>query len=354
MNDKMIEHFRFQAAGCTAYGSPFTGALIAAMLADFEAGGPVQALIRDWRGSPMADAVSLRLAGALHAAALSGRDRELAALYQSPDVSSMENVWAVARAFLQRERDWVAAFIKSPPQTNETRRSIGLLAGFLAVASEFDGPIETLELGASAGLNLNWDGFGYRTQSWSWNAGAAPTIDSDWNAPVPVLEARPFVRARAGCDQNPLDVADPAQRLQLKSYIWPDQADRLARFDAAADLAIARGIKVERADAADWVRARLAARARDAATIVYHSVFIQYPPRETRHAIFAAIKQAGAAASAQAPLAWLRFEPEGALGGPSGSARFFVDLITWPGGVRRVLTETDGHARWFGAVEPGA
>jgi hypothetical protein len=41
----------------------------------------------------------------------------------------------------------------------------------------------------------------------------------------------------------------------------------------------------------------------------------------------------------------LRYEPEVMLGGPRDSMRFVVDLITWPGAVRRLLASTDGHAR---------
>jgi len=83
---------------------------------------------------------------------------------------------------------------------------------------------------------------------------------------------------------------------------------------------------------------------RDALTVVYHSVFFQYPPQETRRRIRAAIERAGETSAA--PLAWLRLEPEAALGGPPKSLRFLVDVVTWPGGVRRTLAETDGHARF--------
>jgi hypothetical protein len=78
---------------------------------------------------------------------------------------------------------------------------------------------------------------------------------------------------------------------------------------------------------------------------VYHSVFLQYPPRATRHAIVAAITAAGERATPESPLGWLRYEPEVMLGGPPDSMRFVIDLLTWPGPVRRVLATTDGHAR---------
>jgi hypothetical protein len=143
---------------------------------------------------------------------------------------------------------------------------------------------------------------------------------------------------------NPLDIRNRDERLRLRSYIWADQADRLSRFDAAVDIALANEVAVERADAAEWLEDRLSRRAPDALTIVYHSVFFQYPPRETRKRIKTAIERAGEASSA--PLAWLRLEPEATLGGARDSLRMLSDVITYPDGTRRTLAVTDGHVRF--------
>ena len=122
-----------------------------------------------------------------------------------------------------------------------------------------------------------------------------------------------LARGDYGLEPN-AHLSAPAQRLHLRSYIWADQRERLAGFDAAAELAARAGVRVERADAAAWLAQRLAARARDAATIVYHSVFLQYPAPATRDAIISCIEAAGQRATDAAPLAWLRFEPEAVLG----------------------------------------
>lgn len=347
--EKVLAHFVEQAGFCDAMGSPFTARLIERMTDDLRAGGPTADLVADWPGSPRAAAVSLRLTGALHAAALSGRAPALAAEYPGARPAwDPDALWHAARAFLARERAWVADFLQVAPQTNETRRTIALLAGFLEVAARFERPLELLELGASAGLNLCWDRFAYRTGSWCWGAAAAPIIDTDWRGPAPPLDTRPRVRARAACDLHPLDLRRPEERLRLRSYIWADQHDRLARFDAAVACALAHDVRVERADAAPWLEARLARRAADAVTVVYHSVFLQYPHPRDRARIAAAIEHAGAAAPA--PLAWLRLEPEAVLGGPRESTRFLVDLVTWPGGARRTLAVTDGHVRFVEAM----
>jgi len=341
----MLAHFREQIAFGESYGSPFSARLCERMAEDLEQGGPVADLIGGWTGVPRADAVAVRLSGALHAAALTGRDPALAAQYPEQRGDwDMDALWPLARAFLSRERPWVAKFLESPPQTNEVRRSIVLLLGFLNLASEHGGEVDILELGASAGLNLNWDRFSYRTASWSWGDPAGVEIDTSWKGPPPPLQAQPRVRSRAACDLDPPDLRDPAQRLRLRSFIWADQPERLARFDAAADLAVATGVRVERADAAHWVHQQLDRRPAGVGAIVYHSVLQQYLGRDTRAAIQAAIEAAGERASEQAPVAWLRLEPEALLGGPRGSARLLLDMVRWPGAVRRVLAVTDGHA----------
>jgi hypothetical protein len=351
VKDRIAAHFREQGAICTAYGSPFTGQLCERFTDDLEAGGPVAALLAGWSSNPRADVIGLRLAGALHAAALSGRDAALAALYPPGNGAwRMDEVWPAAHAFLAREQDWVKSFLQYAPQTNETRRSIALLAAFLSFARGWSGPIDMLEIGASAGLNLNWDKFSYKTSSWSWGAASSVVIDTDWQGPAPPCEIVPHIRGRAACDVNPLDIRDGEQTLRLKSYIWPDQPDRLARFDGALQLALDSTIRVERADAAAWLKERLAARAADAATIVYHSVFLQYPPRDIREAIVAAIREAGAGATAQAPLAWVRMESEAVTDGVDNGLRFVVDLHAWPGGQRRLVAYTDGHVRAVSAV----
>ena len=344
----ILEHFAQQAGYCEDYGSPFMARLLEQLGRDIEAGGPTAELVAGWPRSPRTDALALRIAGAIHAAVLAGRDPALAAEYPAARPAwDIARVWPLARAFLARDRAWIAGFLGSAPQTNETRRTIALLAGFLHLAAHHDLPIDLLEIGASAGMNLCWDRFAYRTASWSW--GDSPVeISTDWSGAPPRLDAVPRIRSRAACDLQPIDIRDPAARLRLRAYIWADQAARLARFDAAAALASTHGVAVERADAAEWLEARLPRRAPDALTVVYHSVFYQYPPRETRQRIAEAIARAGE--SSPAPLAWLRLEPEAVLDGPRDSVRFLVDLVTWPGGERRTLAATDGHGNFVEAL----
>ncbi len=102
--------------------------------------------------------------------------------------------------------------------------------------------------------------------------GAAVSMDTDWTGPPPPVDAKVQVIERAACDRRPTDLADPDQRRRLLAYVWADQTERLARIRAAIEVALARGVTVEAADAVDWTRARVAPRA-GAATVLYHSAF---------------------------------------------------------------------------------
>ncbi len=347
---------RQQAIWCQEFDSRFTAELCNVMADDFDAGGIIADLTSGWKTNPIQDALALRLAGALHAIVLSEPDGSLAEVWPHQGRAwSMAEAWPVASATLRDREPWVRDFLKSPPQTNEVRRAVGLWPGLCAAAEAFDGPMDVLELGASAGLNLSMDRFHYDGGSWQWDSpipGPRVALSTRWSGPVPHFPAHAAIRDRAACDQNPLNAALAKDRLRLRSYIWPDQPERIERLNAAMEIAEAQSITPDAGDAADWIKAKLATRAKDALTVIYHSVFFQYPPQSVREAITQAIEAEGARATAKAPLAWLRFEPGGVLGRTQDGASMTLELIEWPSGGRRVLADIDPHGRfvhWHGA-----
>lgn len=333
-----------QAGFCRSSGSPFSALVQEAIGRRVDDGAPYGNILRPWADRTVRqifdDAVALRLMGAFHYLALSGRAPELAALYPpqttTPDPDALEA--ALAEAAAQHD-DVISSFMASPPQTNEVGRSLCLVGGFLTVAAETGLSLRCLELGASAGLNMNWDRYRYTFGDGAgWGDPASPVrLSGDWQgASPPMVEAT--VVERAACDQNPIDVTDPDQALWLQSYVWADQTHRLERLRAAIDLKRRTGDVPERADAADWSEARLRPRP-GVATVVYYSSFIMYPPEAIRQRILAAIQAAGAAATTAAPFACLAMEPNPQdAAGPD-----VVQLTIWPGGETRRLADVHPH-----------
>jgi hypothetical protein len=339
MTLSLAEAWSRQIAWCDGNGSPFTARVLEAAWADRERGGALADLLPAWQGDADADAVPLRVAGALHALALSGRDVELAALYP-PRQAQGDITHAVANAMLDH-RDVMAEYLALPPQTNEIGRSAVLLPGFAAIAQTTGLPLATFEIGASAGLNQLWHHYRYALGDVTWgDRGSEVLIRAEWQGALPALPERIEVASHAACDVSPIDLQTDGAGLRLTSYVWPDQRERLDRLRAAIALAQRLHIRVEAADALTWAQDALAPQRRGCATVLYHSVMWQYLPEPTRNGLRGLIEATGSHATREAPLAWLAFEP------PGSDAQMLLTLTLWPGGQRRVLAEAHPHGKW--------
>jgi hypothetical protein len=338
---RVRDAFRDQAKACDDLGSPSTARLCRLVADRLNASSPVGNRILGWPGDPTSsgDSVALRLAGALHALVLSGRDDDLKACYPPNQVDD-ETLWRAVGRAIRQEADFILDRLASAPQTNEVRRSGALLPGFLTVAQLFGKPMILSEVGASAGLNLHWDRYRYVLGSDHWgDETAAVVIAPDWSGETPALQSIEIIE-RAGCDLHPLDPASDDDRLRLLSYIWADQYDRLDRTRKALDIAAGQRDLVERADAIDWLKMRLARIFPDATHVVYHSIAWQYLPESAKREGEDLIAAAGAAATEEAPLARLQMEADGQAPGAA------LSLQIWPGREKHVIGRADFHGRW--------
>lgn len=341
----IADAFHRQAEACRDLGSPFN-ALVCDLLGERLApDGAFGRRIHRWPGQPVADALALRACGGLHALARSGRCLALSAAYP-PAAASADAVWQGIAAAVAAHDEFLASSLDGPPQTNEVARSGMILGGCLWIAAATGMPLQIREIGASAGLNLGFDRYRYDLGApscgeRSWGDPASPVrIAARWEGEAPP-DSPLQVADRAGCDRNPLDPGDPADRDRLLAYLWPGQAQRLARTAAALDTAAAAGERVERADAADWVeRAFAGPGAAGRVRVLVHTIVWQYLPDEVQARIEAAMQATGAAATPDRPVAWLRVEPDGVPGSAG------IRLTLWPGGETRLLGRADYHGRW--------
>ncbi len=337
---RMRDALADQSRHCAALASPFMGRLMALLSMQWPLPGAVAEKLEAWPGEvgARAAALPLRLAGGLHALVLQRRDADLAAAYPPNDVPDPVLLESVTEAMTRHEAfllDW----IESPPQTNEVRRAAALIAGANLLADRFALPIRLSELGASGGLNLDFDRFALLAQDRRFGPGDADVVlRPDWTGPLPPV-ADIIVTERRGADLSTLDPARPENRLRLTAYLWPDQQDRIDRTRAAMALRTP-GI-VDRADAIDWLETRLAQPFPGHLHIVFHSIAWQYFTPESQARGRALIEAAGARASMSAPLAWLSMESDGSDPG----AR--IGLRYWPDGRDLTLGRIDFHGRWL-------
>jgi hypothetical protein len=266
-------------------------------------GDAVHGVLHGHKDDPAPSALALRLLGAVHRIVLRGDAPRLAAHYPSAG-GRPSHAWPPFVEVLRDHRDELRRLVDRPVQTIEPGRCAGLLGGFLEVARLTGLPLRLLEVGASAGLNLRFDRYRYELGDHTWGpAGSRVRIPVRHTGPRPPLDVPLDIAARAGCDPQPVDPRTEEGRLTLLSYVWADQPIRVERLRAALALATEIDVRVERARAAEWIEARLAEPAPDVATVVFHSIVMQYLPEDERERFERAV--GGAAGT----VAWLRMEP---------------------------------------------
>lgn len=298
-----------QAAACRRLGSVQYADLLDALARDVAEGGAFAEVLHGRSSRPVHDALPLRLLGALHGLALSGRAPELAARFPSCGGDGSPVALRDAREVVARERTAIDDGLRRHVQTNEPGRSVALLmlANWLPDVGirEFS----LLEIGSSAGLNLSFDDYAADTGSGILGRrGSMLAFPASWFDRAPTVRTDPAQCAgRRGCDVAPLDPVVDAVRLQ--SFVWPDQSERLSRLRAAIDIAGRHGARVERASADTWIEARLAERT-SRAVVIFHSIVWQYLGTEVQLRLRAAITGAGESSNG-GPVVWARMEPAG-------------------------------------------
>jgi hypothetical protein len=198
-------------------------------------------------------------------------------------VCGVQNNPADFRTALLAHRDTVRGeMLRRRTQTNEPARC----ASLLPILAQLPGPLALLEVGASAGLCLLPDRYGYAYEGHA-PFGPEPRFPCRADAATPVPGAVPNVVWRAGIDLNPLDVRNDDDMAWLEALVWPDQPDRAARLRAA--IAVARK-DPPRIVAGDLLTAlpALAAEAPDDATlVVFHTAVLAYVTDSAARAEFA-------------------------------------------------------------------
>lgn len=340
--DDARDAFANQIDYCRANDAPLTGRIVEAILRNFDAPGEFAARLREWPGKPMADALPLRAAGALHALCLSGGEPSLTALYAG-DEAAMAEAEALIGEAMARHDAALLPWLDGPPQTNEAGRSAAYAAALSwLVAQGLPARFECVEIGSSAGINLMMDRYAYDLGGVRVGATEpALTIVPEWRGPPPP-DAGWTIEAIRGCDVSPLDLTDPAQLLRLKSYAWPEHRVRFERLELAAQAARSQAPDLVRADAAEFVVEALARpQAEGTVRVLMHSIVWQYLGAARQAAITAAMEAASAQATAERPLAWIALE--------TNRAAFRHELVVrhWPGdGAPVMLGHTHPHGAW--------
>lgn len=303
--------------------------------------------------APASSRLPVTVFAAVHYLLLADPSEPLAAWY--PNLTSQprtdDGVPALVE-FCERRRAELVALVRSrAPQTNEIGRSAVLMLGLAQVAAD-KGPLAHLDVGASAGLNLLSDRYRYHWGEHSLGSGSidlACELTGTLPKGVPPTQL-PRIEQRLGLDRAPVDITDPEQVRWLEACVWPDQADRFARLQAALAEAQALRPQVLTGDAVQDLPGAVA-RLRSGHPVITSSWVLNYLEVAQQEQFWAQLNEVGRTQD----LSWVAFESPEVTAGlhwprtVAGQSLSALRVARWRGGrlEDEVLAAGHPHGYWL-------
>ncbi|MEU6375363.1 DUF2332 domain-containing protein [Streptomyces sp. NPDC046909] len=292
------------AAGL-AEAAPIAAHFTACLSNDFKHDGPVARSVAS-QFTVTEDLFGIRLLAGVHWLVLKGQTPELSAhlrdhLTGATDSSYLHRAWELVVQAVQEHPTEIRTALSRPVQQHQPRRAEALLTGLTMLGAP---RVRLLEIGAAAGINLMVDRFGWYGHGWEWGDPDSPMRLTSRGRPPGDLQ----IVARAGCDLVPRDPGNPHDALILQSFLPHErEIDRL-ELKEALEVAADSPLRVDEADAVDWLEEQLAGPSDPYVhTVVWHSLFWLYlPPWKQRR-----IEELLADAARRMPISRICLEPRG-------------------------------------------
>lgn len=301
--------------------------------------------------APPNSRLPVTLFAAIHSLLLADPSEPLAAWYPNlSGAASNDDPLPTLVDFCRRHRSELVELVRTRvPQTNEIGRSAVLVLALAGIAAEV-GPLSQLDVGASAGLNLLTDRYRYRWGDHCVGTGEIELVCRLTGALPSTLPpvALPTIVERIGLDRDPVDITDPDQVRWLEACVWPDQADRFARLQAALGEATTLRPALIAGDAVVDLAATVS-RLKAGHPVITTTWVLNYLPESQQSAFWEQLNEIGRAQD----LSWVAYEaPEHTPGlewPPSHAEQSLSALrvVTWRGGRRNDQVVGLGHPHGY-------
>lgn len=280
--------------------------------------------------------------GSVHYLLLKGTDHALREFYPSLTTPprAIDHAFPALQDFCRRyDREIIALLQSRRVQTNEVRRCTYLYPGFCHIYGTVKKPLFLIEIGTSAGLQLNWDryqyGYGGRDTYGNHNSPVHLTARVRRGGLPAILPTSPPVVGKIGVDLHIADLTNPEDYLWLQALIWPDHGERLAQFEQAAKLLQSAPVRLIEADGVSALP-RLAEEAPPESVVcVFHTHVANQFPATLKAQLTQTVRTLGGQRDV--------FHFYNNL----YDSRLHLDGFIEGEEIPYILGETDGHGRWF-------
>ena len=305
------------------------------------------------QSAPDEQQLPVLLLAAVHYLVLSEPDLELAQWYPTATDRPLDTdpFPAFERLCVERQEQIREIVATRFVQTNEVGRCALFLPALGLVADEH-GPLSLVDVGTSAGLNLQLDHYRYRYSPGGTVGGQElVTLECGTRGAVPVPTELPEITGRIGIDQHPVDLTHPDEARWLMACVWPDQADRFERIRAAIILAQHSPTDIRQADAITGLWSAVFDAADTGHPVVMNSWVLNYLTEPQRRAYLAEIDSIGR----RIDLSWVYAESPALCAGIPFPRQLEHDHLTalmlahWRNGVRTIdhLGVAHPHGYWL-------
>src|SRR5215471_5182202 len=219
-------------------------------------------------------------------------------------------------------------------QTNEPARCAVLLPALPSLPQ----PLALLEVGASAGLCLIPDRYGYDygrvrvmpRPGWDGHGLVFPCEAND-AAPLPL--EMPTIAWRRGLDLHPLDVCSQQDVDWLETLVWPDDIQRTERLRAAIETTAADPPAIVKGDLVENLAVAASSAPKNATLVIFHTAVLGYVSDQSDRERFAEIvRDLGAVwISNEPPNVFPRIRDQAPLSLPPGRFLLAIDgkALAW-------------------------
>lgn len=236
------------------------------------------------------------LLGAAHFLLLSGYAHPLARYYASCSPNALvpdADTWPLFRGFCLENQDKLLEILAARrTQTNEVGRSALLLPAFAEAAVRFPkASWYMIEIGASAGINLNWDAYAYRygpgnTIPEAFVTGVPLVLQSNNSAgsTLPQIDLPMLSRSmamRSGIESHPINLHNAEDQLWLQALIFPNKTARMENLEKAIQIAQIRAPPVRQGDSLALLPDLITNTPADMIPLIFHS-FVRYQFNESQ------------------------------------------------------------------------
>ncbi|HYF45846.1 MAG TPA: DUF2332 domain-containing protein [Acidimicrobiales bacterium] len=292
--------------------------------------------------------------GAVHHLVLDAPDEELAAFFPSvagDDARPPGEAAPAFQAFCAAHLDELRHLVRTRfVQTNIARRAVALRFALTHVVA--DGPVDLVEVGASAGVLLSQHRFRLRLGDQVVGPpDAAIDVASEWRAdgPAPDLTRVPSIDQRIAVDRHPVDPTSADDRRWLRALVWPENLAQAHQLEAALGVVAEDPPRIVAGDIGD-VADRVAASIPDGRPrVVFHAATRGHVPQDQHQAFDDAVTRVGR----NGPLTVLSMETRAPdQPGSDSSDPHFVLTRREDDGPAEVLAFVEAHGAWIEPVTP--